>query len=80
MKAAGPKENVPGTNWSVTAMRKAEITAKLKKGLCHEFRPAGMGQGLLLDTKRRVSWAKPSPVIAEFFGVKNVWTTSTDCD
>lgn len=80
LKAAAPKENVPGTAWSVTAARKAEITERLKAGKCYEFRPAGMGQGLLIQTRRTLLWQTERLAIAKFFGVEKIFASETDCD
>ena len=80
VKAAGPSEAVPGTQWSVTAARKAEIITKLKNGKCHHFTPYGMGQGLLISVRRNSRWDHSLPKAAEFFGVPTLYGSSTDCD
>lgn len=79
VKAEGPKEVVPGTQWSVSAAKKAEIAEKLKKKGSYHFMPYGMGQGLMIFGKK-YRYCDSRPAIAAFFGVPAVYTQSTDCD
>lgn len=72
---------VPGLGWSVQPAQKEEISAKLRAGRSHSFRPSGFGTGHTICVRKRSGWDKRAPAAtAEFFGVPALFYSEDDCD
>lgn len=72
---------VPGTNLQCSADRHEQAKKDLAAGHLFRLTPAGFGTGYEFRTRRTSRWShRATKEQAEFFGVKNLYYDTLDCD